>query len=91
MVHGGIDDVRRQSGMPRQLTSAADPGADGGQDEVQRLGPGLTRQGHPTSLAIWKTTTESTQATANCMPTPNAAHRTPISRFWAARVATQGV
>ena len=49
------------------------------------------RAGHQKSRPIWKTATASVQATTSCIATPKIVQRRPISRCWAARVATHGV
>lgn len=59
---------------------------DGAQRTRLRRGPT-----HQNNLPIWKTATALTQAVTSCMQMPKTVHLRPISRFWAASVATQGV
>ena len=84
LIGGGPDDVHPQPGPPGHLGQR--PGA-----VLQGVQDGGHRSGYHHRLPTWKTSTASPHATANWIAMPNRVQRPPISRHWAARVATQGV
>jgi hypothetical protein len=60
---------------------------------LQRVenGPERSRATHVTSRPNWNTSVARIHAVPSCIEMPNSVHFTPISRFCAASVATQGV
>lgn len=85
VVDGGGDDVAREPSARAHLVQRGDSALE--RREHRRQGPSVHQNNRPT----WNTRTDSTQAAISPIPTPSTVHFIPISRFWAANVATHGV
>lgn len=86
VVNCGQDDVAGQGGTQGDVVEGGRALIEGLENRVQR-----SNATHKNRLPIWKTATAATHATESCKAMPKIVQRTPISRFWAASVATHGV
>lgn len=86
VVDGGEDDVAPEAGPRGDVVEGGRAPLEGLEHRVER-----SDAAHQNNRPTWNTSTAASQATVSCTPTPNAVHRAPISRRWAARVATHGV